>query len=433
MNSNNFLTVDDVAKTLKVTRQTVSKYIQKKELNAVKINKSYRVSYKEFENFLTTNSIAAEPETLYLKKSRNCFLDYSDKLSESEILNSRALGLLRPIESNNKELFNRLIFGDNYFVLKSLLDDYRNKVDLIYIDPPFGTGQDFANIDADHAYSDKLVNSEFLEFIRKRLVLLRELMSEQGSIYLHIDKKIGHYVKIIMDEVFGYENFINDITRIKCNPKNFSRNAYGNYSDMVLFYAKNRDKNIWNEIKEPMTKDELEEMFPKIHPKHGRYTTNPIHAPGSTLDGDTGKKWNGLMPPKGRHWRYSREELTRLDMLGLIEWSGNGNPRKMVFAKEHKGKKVQDVWEFKDKGLSYVEYPTQKNHDFLKRIILNSSNENSIVLDCFAGSGSTLFVADQLKRKWIGVDNSTHSFEVIKKVFKKEKIKCNYFEYVPLD
>lgn len=236
-----------------------------------------------------------------------------------------------------------------------------------------------------------------------------------------------------MDEVFGYNNFINDITRIKCNPKNFARNAYGNYSDIILFYAKERDKNIWNEVKEELTKEEEYIFFPKIHPKYGRYTTNPLHAPGETIDGDTGKEWNGLMPPKGRHWRYSREELTRLDMQGLIEWSESGNPRKMIFAKEHKGKKVQDVWEFKDKGLSYVDYPTQKNHEMLRRIISNSSNEDSVVLDCFAGSGSTLFVANELKRKWIGIDNSTQSLSVVKSNFKKGKIKCNFFEYISLD
>lgn len=430
---NNFLTVDDVAKTLKVTRQTVSKYIQKKELNAVKINKSYRVSYQEFEHFLSSNSMVSEPETIYLKKSRNCFLDFEGKSNEIEILNYKPLGFLKPINDENQNLFNKMIFGDNYYVLKSLLPKFKNKVDLIYIDPPFGTGLNFSTIENDLAYSDKLVNSEFLEFLRKRLFLLREFMSENGSIYLHIDKKIGHYVKIIMDEVFGYENFINDITRIKCNPKNFSRNAYGNYSDMILFYAKNRDKNIWNEIKESLTKEEEIENFPKKHPVYGRYTTNPIHAPGITIDGDTGKEWKGILPPKGRHWRYSREELTRLDDLGLIEWSENGNPRKMVFVNEHKGKKVQDVWAFKDKGLSYVDYPTQKNHDLLKRIILNSSNKDSIVMDCFAGSGSTLLVANQLKRNWIGIDNSNQSFEVIKTTFKKEKIKCNFYEYVSID
>lgn len=433
MLNNNFLTVEQVAQTLNVTRQTVSKYIQSKELNAVKINKSYRVAIRDFQFFVNKNSSVHEPEILYQRKTRNCYLDYQGKLSEEEILEQKTIGLFNPIEENHKSPYNKFIFGDNYFVLKSLLPELRGKIDLIYIDPPFGTGQDFSNIESDLAYSDKLLNSEFLEFLRKRLLLLRELMSENGSIYLHIDKKIGHYVKIIMDEVFGYDNFINDITRIKCNPKNFARNAYGNYSDMILFYAKNRDLNIWNEITEKISKEEEEIMFPKIHPKYGRYTTNPIHAPGATIDGDTGKKWNGILPPKGRHWRYSREVLTQLDMQGLIEWSSNGNPRKMVFAKEHKGKKVQDVWEFKDKGLSYVDYPTQKNHELLKRIILNSSNKDSIVLDCFAGSGSTALVANDLGRKWIAVDNSTHSYDVIKKTFKKQKVKCNFFEYIPLD
>ena len=117
---NNFLTVDDVAKTLKVTRQTVSKYIQKKELNAVKINKSYRVSYQEFEHFLSSNSMVAEPETIYLK-SRNCFLDFEGKSNEIEILNYKPLGFLKPINDENQNLFNKMIFGDNYYVLKSLL------------------------------------------------------------------------------------------------------------------------------------------------------------------------------------------------------------------------------------------------------------------------------------------------------------------------
>lgn len=233
-----------------------------------------------------------------------------------------------------------------------------------------------------------------------------------------------------MDEVFGFNNFINDITRIKCNPKNFARNAYGNYSDMILYYAKNRDKQIWNEVKEPMDEEKRKELFPKKHPKFGFYTTNPIHAPGKTIDGDTGLEWKGMLPPKGRHWRYSREVLTKLDEQGLIEWSSNGNPRKIVLAKEHNGFKVQDVWEFKDKGLSYVDYPTQKNESLLERIIRNSSNESSIILDCFCGSGSTLKAANKLKRSWIGIDNSTHSFEVVRKGFKKENIECNFFEYV---
>lgn len=429
MSQSSFLTVEEVAENLKVTRQTVSKYIRTKNLNAVKINKSYRITLNDFESFLNKNSTAEEPQVAYMRKTKNCFLEYPDKSDEFEVLYGIYSGEFKEIAINNKANTNKFIFGDNFFVLKKLMETHKAKIDLVYIDPPFGTGQDFSSINDDTAYSDKLINSEFLEFLRKRLFLLRELLSEQGSIYLHIDKKIGHYVKIIMDEIFGHKNFINDITRIKCNPKNFSRNAYGNYSDMVLYYAKKRDKQIWNEIKEPMSISKKAELFPKKHPRLGYYTTHPIHAPGKTLDGDTGMEWKGLMPPKGRHWRYSRRVLDELDDNGLIEWSSTGNPRKIVLAKDHNGFKIQDVWEFKDKGLSYVDYPTQKNHGFLERIIKNSSNEDSIVLDCFAGSGSTLKVADQLKRKWIGIDNSTHSYNVVKETFLSNHILCNFYEY----
>lgn len=432
MLQSNFLTVEQVANNLQVTRQTVSKFIKSNELNAVKINKSYRITIDDFESFLNKNSTAEEPQVAYLKRTKNCFLEYSDKSDEFEILYSIEIGKFKNIETNHKNDNNEFIFGDNLLILKKLLETHKSKIDLVYIDPPFGTGQNFSSLDDDSAYSDKLIDSEFLEFLRKRLFLLRELLSEQGSIYLHIDKKIGHYVKIIMDEVFGHKNFINDITRIKCNPKNFARNAYGNFTDMILYYAKNRDKQIWNDITEPMSKAKRDELFPKKNSKFGYYTTNPIHAPGKTLDGDTGLEWKGLLPPKGRHWRYSRKVLDDLDSRGLIEWSSTGNPRKIVLAKDHKGFKIQDLWEFKDKGISYVDYPTQKNDDLLKRIIENSSHQNSIVLDCFAGSGSTLKVANQLGRKWIGIDNSTHSLNVVRDLFKKKNIQCNFYEYQTL-
>ena len=433
MSQTAFLTVEEVAQNLKVTRQTVSKYIKTKRLNAVKINKSYRITTNDFKKFIKSNSTAQEPSVSYLRRTKNCTLQYSEKSDHFEVVHGIFHGELRKVGKTSGKSPNKFIFGDNYFVLKKLLETHRGKIDLVYIDPPFGTGQDFNSIDDHSAYSDKLVGSEFLEFIRKRLFLLCELMSDAGSIYLHIDKKIGHYVKIVMDEVFGYQNFINDITRIKCNPKNFARNAYGNYSDMILYYAKNRDFQIWNDIKEPMSEEKRKQLFPKKHPKLGYYTTNPIHAPGKTVNGDTGLEWKGLKPPKGRHWRYSRQVLDELDNQGLIEWSNTGNPRKIVLAKEHKGFKVQDVWEYKDKGLSYVDYPTQKNQEMLERIIRNSSNEKSIVLDCFAGSGSTLKVANSLGRKWIGIDNSTHSLEVVNKTFTEENIDFDIMEYVPLD
>ena len=146
------------------------------------------------------------------------------------------------------------------------------------------------------AYIDKLLGADYLEFIRERLIFIRELMSDEASIYLHIDYKIGHYVKIIMDEIFGVKNFRNDITRIKCNPKNFSRKAYGNIKDLILYYTKS-DKYIWNEPKQGRSEDEVKRLFNKVDRNGRYYTTNPLHAPGETTNGNTGKAWKSILPP----------------------------------------------------------------------------------------------------------------------------------------
>ena len=311
---------------------------------------------------------------------------------------------------------NLLIQSDNIVGLNYLLNvkNLKGKIDLIYIDPPYSTGGNFTitngrattisnSKNGTIAYTDTLKGSEFIEFLKERLLLLRELMSEQGSIYLHIDYKIGHYVKVMMDEVFGIENFRNDITRIKCNPKNFDRIGYGNIKDMILFYTKSSNP-IWNEPREKYTEKDFEKLFPK-QDKYGRYyTTVPIHAPGETVNGNSNKPFKGMRPPEGRHWRTDVDTLEKWDKDGLIEWSSNGNPRKIIFADEREGKRVQDVWEYKDP--QYPTYPTEKNESLLDLIIKTSSNENSIVLDCFCGSGTTLKSAQLQNRMWIGIDKS---------------------------
>lgn len=311
---------------------------------------------------------------------------------------------------------NLLINSDNIKGLNYLLNDrnLKGKIDLIYIDPPFATGSNFTITDGRAttisnskngkiAYSDKLKGAEFIEFLRDRLLLLKELLSEEGSIYLHIDYKIGHYVKIMMDEVFGINNFRNDITRIKCNPKNFKRTGYGNIKDLILFYSKS-SKPIWHEPKEKYTGQDLVKLFAKKDKNGRNYTTVPIHAPGETINGNSNKPFKGILPPKGRHWRSSIEVLEDWDKNGLIEWSSNGNPRKIIFADEREGKRIQDIWEFKDP--QYPMYPTEKNQGLLDLIIKTSSNENSIVLDCFCGLGTTLKSAQENSRKWIGIDQS---------------------------
>lgn len=246
----------------------------------------------------------------------------------------------------------------------------------------------------------------------QRFILLRELLSERGSLYVHIDTKMGHYFKVILDEIFGAQNYKNDITRIKSNPKNFARKAYGNEKDMILFYAKNANKNIWNEIRSELSPEEIESKFKKTDTAGRRYTTIPLHAPGESA-GITGQKWRGMSPPEGRHWRTSPDEFDKLDAQNLIEWSSTGNPRIKKFADEHKGKKIQDVWKFKDPQSPL--YPTQKNLDMLKMIIKQSSLEESYVLDCFAGSGTTLLAAQELNRKFIGMEQSELALNIIKK------------------
>lgn len=317
---------------------------------------------------------------------------------------------------------NILIKGDNIAGLNYLLDDrgLRGKVDLVYIDPPFATNCKFTITNGrastisnskrgEVAYTDNILGKEFVEFIRQRLVLIKELLSPRGSIYLHTDYKIGHYVKVMMDEVFGIENFRNDITRIKCNPKNFKRIGYGNIKDMILFYTKT-DTPIWNEPKEEYSERDIAQLFPKKDKDGRRYTTVPIHAPGES---DTPKTFKGMLPPEGRHWRTDVAVLEEWDKAGLIEWSATGNPRKIIYADEREGKRVQDIWKFKDP--QYPVYPTEKNADLLDLIIRTSSDKDSIVLDCFCGSGTTLKSASANGRRWIGIDVSGVAIDVIMK------------------
>ena len=359
-------------------------------------------------------------------------LQYPNKKTEQEIFDS-----IPDIELDEGNIFqspNLLIQANNLIALKQLITEYNfaGKIDLIYIDPPFATNNTFTITDGRAstisnssngtvAYTDTLKGFDFIEFIRERLVLLKSLLSDNGSIYLHIDYKIGHYVKVVMDEIFGIENFRNDITRVKCNPKNFSRKGYGNMKDLILFYSKSDDL-IWNEPKTPYSEEDKLKLFPKIENSR-RYTTIPLHAPGETQNGKTSQAFKGIFPPTGRHWRSNVAVLEQWDNEGLIEWSEKGNPRKKIYLDEQEGKRMQDIWEFKDP--QYPVYPTEKNADLLDLIIKTSSNQNSIVLDCFAGSGTTLKAAHANGRKWIGIDQSDEAIKAIKQ--KLDSIEGNLF------
>ena len=231
---------------------------------------------------------------------------------------------------------------------------------------------------------------------------------------MFLDETMAFEIKLIMDEIFGKKNFKNLIVRKKSNPKNSVSKRYGNISDYILFYTKTQ-KYIFNQPYEEWDDAHLLKEYNYIEEGTGRrFKKVPIHAPG-IRNGETGKEWRGKLPPAGKHWQYTPDKLDELDKNGEIFWSSNGNPRRKVYLDNNKGKKVQDIWlDFKDahnQNIKITGYPTEKNPDLLERIIYVSSNENSIVLDAFNGSGTTLSVANRMNRKWIAIDNSKLSIE----------------------
>lgn len=318
--------------------------------------------------------------------------------------------------------------GDNLRGLE-MVREQGVRVDLVYIDPPFATNTEFL-MDSDRAntvsasgklaYADTLRGGDYLEQLRLRLEAIRSVMAADGSIYVHIDVKMEHHVRLLMDAVLGARNFRNSITRVKCNPKNFSRLAYGNIKDTILFYSVSPYRIKWQPQEEPMTDNEAESRYPLVDGEGRRYTTTPLHAPGVTRKGATGGHWRGMPPPAGRHWRYPPDKLDELDEAGLIAWSSTGNPRKIIYADQSQGKLPQDVWVYKDPQRP--SYPTQKNSAMLERIILTSSEPGDTVLDCYSGSGATLLEAARLGRRFIGMDDAPAAWEVVEQRLKAEGV-----------
>ena len=326
---------------------------------------------------------------------------------------------------------NHLFYsGDNLDGLRRLAE-LGIQVDLVYIDPPFATNNEFLIDDGRAnsvsasgrlAYSDRMRGNAYLDALRRRLCAIRNITSPTGSVYVHIDVKMEHHVRLLMDDVFGPQNFRNSISRIKCNPKNFDRYSYGNVKDTILFYSVSPERITWHPQREPLDDDEMARLYPHTDATGRRYTTTPLHAPGVTANGPTGQPWRDMPPPPGRHWRYPPSRLDDLDAAGLIEWSTTGNPRKIQYADESAGKLPQDVWLYKDPQRPA--YPTQKNARMLERIIRTSSNPGDTVLDCYAGSGGTLLTADRLGRRFIGMDSSPASQAVIEQRLGSNGIDC---------
>lgn len=261
---------------------------------------------------------------------------------------------------------NKLIFGDNLQVLKRLIEDKKNGklknadgtdgVRLVYIDPPFSTRKDFKVSGEDQkAYQDKVAGAEFLEWLRRRLILLKEVMADDGSIYVHLDYRKGHYVKVLLDEVFGEKNLRNEIIWCYTGPGSPGMKQFNRKHDVIYWYSKS-DKWHFNstDVRVPY-KDENQSL------------RKAFASDGSWSDEDIAKmRERGRIPDDW--WEFSVAARKRVD------------------------------------GIERTAYPTEKPQPLLERIIKASSGEGDIILDCFAGSGTSLFVAEKLNRRWISCD-----------------------------
>ncbi len=340
-------------------------------------------------------------------------LSYPGKLRPAAVLN---LPAQEPKEHSTPDPRVRLLEGDNLGILLWLRRDrsIRHKVRCVYIDPPFATSMAFVGRDVRHAYNDLPAGADYLEFMRQRLIVLHDLLADDGVIFVHLDQTIVFEVKLILDEVFGRQQFRNFITRKKCNTKNYTRRTFGNISDHILFYSKS-DKYVWHRPYDAWVEERIREEYQYVDKATGRrYKRVPLHAPG-IRNGETGKPWREMSPPPGKHWQYPPSKLEALDKAGEIYWSPNGNPRRIVFFDPSKGVPAQDIWlQFRDahnQNIRITGYPTEKNLDLVSRLVAATTNPGDIVLDAFCGSGTTLEVARELGRCVIGIDNSPVAIE----------------------
>lgn len=337
-------------------------------------------------------------------------------LTERVVTLARVRALRKRIEyvslsRSSPDTANRLYWSDNMDALLALREDgaIAGKIRLIYLDPPYATNSVFQSKAMKSAYSDVITGDKYLAFLRERLAILRDLLAEDGSIYVHLDENMVFHVKVMMDEIFGLQNFRSFITRRKCSSKNYTHKTYGDISDYILFYTKGK-RWVWNRPVAPWTDEHAEKEYPYTEKETGRrYKRVPLHGPG-VRNGPCGQPWRGRPPPPGRHWKTTPEKLDSLDSRGEIYWSAKGNPRKKVYLDKSLGVLVPNLWtdcrDAHNQNIKITGYPTEKSYTILDRIVRASSNRGDLVLDCFAGSGTTLAAASTLGRRWIGMDSS---------------------------
>jgi adenine-specific DNA-methyltransferase len=352
---------------------------------------------------------------------------------------------------------NRLIWGDKKYVLPSLLPEFAGKVNLIYIDPPFDTGANFSftaaiadypetqpdettyftkepSVIEQKAYRDTWGRGldSYLEWLHETATLLHELLSPNGSLYVHIGINVSHYVKAVLDEVFGYQAFVNEVIWKRQTAKSGAfagLGQYGRIHEAILFYAKSEPWT-WNQQYTSYDEEYVEGFYKFVEEHSGRRFQLGDLTAGGSRKGESGSvlTLNGekVHPPPGRHWALGLREgegvqqaLNRLVKDGRIWHEPGKMPRFKRYLDEMPGVMLQDIWTdigpVAAQGGERLNYETQKPEALLERILVSSSAEGELVLDCFVGSGTTAAVAEKLNRRWIACDLSRFAIHTTRK------------------
>ena len=324
--------------------------------------------------------------------------------------------------------FNKIFWGDNLQVMSHLLRDHRGEVDLIYIDPPFDSKANYSkkiklkgkSVAASKSsfeevqYNDIWHNDGYLQFMYERLVLCKELLSDTGSLYLHCDYRRSHFLKIVLDEIFGLDRFINEIVWVRTNAHNMKSRGYTRANDHILLYSKTSEYT-FNEQFRPVSEQQLSRYKKDAD---GRLFTGQdlTFSSESEVRRDT---WRGTMPSVGRAWGASLEQREEWWCEGRILTKRDGTPRLdglKVYLDDAKGTALTTTWDDVSRvGNTSGErlgYPTQKPEDLLDRVIEVSSNTGDLVFDFFMGSGTTQTVAMRKGRRFLGADINLGSVEM---------------------
>lgn len=316
---------------------------------------------------------------------------------------------------------NKIFWGDNLQVMSHLLKEYRGKVDLVYIDPPFDSKADYKikiklkgqNIVSDNLafeekqYGDIWLNDEFLQFLYERILILRELLTEEGSIFIHCDYHKNYQIRSLLDEVFGPNNFINEIVwRRKGGSALGSMNSLSNATDTIYWYSKTQ-KYILNSIYAEASKEYIDAQFRYSDPDGRRYMITVMRSPNprpNLMYDYKGYK----TPPNG--WAVTLDKMKVLDESGYLHFPDSKDKQiyKKIYLDEYQGQAINNLWTeistLKGNNDEITKYPTQKPEELLSRIICMASNPGNLVFDCFMGSGTTQAVAMKLGRRFIGAD-----------------------------